>query len=342
MSVVLFLGAGFSAAFDLPVMRSFLTTADRSSRITDDERKLLAKLLLDARGANAFLESSSTNIEDILSFYQMGERLGLSEAGEAQALRRIIGRIYSEPGDMNKYNTRYDRVAQFLRRLVRPPDKGGIQRPFSFITTNYDINIEVACHRLGVQIDYGFSVESPPVDMLPVVGHLRRPIVSTRGAAIGVFKLHGSVNWWETDTGVAADERIVPIRTHSGESGAIPLCCASNPFAHTPLLIPPSFLKPELRGPLGAVWGRAATALSTAVDVVFVGYSFPPSDTEMMYFLARAFAKNSSLRQILIVDPNAAAIIYRLQTPESRAGSHFRDLLASRPQTWESMHELDI
>ena len=79
MRIVLFLGAGFSKEFKLPVMNEFFAFADSSRKLDDQEKKLLNRLVLDARRANSFLQSSPTNVEDILSFCVMNDRLLLNE-----------------------------------------------------------------------------------------------------------------------------------------------------------------------------------------------------------------------------------------------------------------------
>jgi hypothetical protein len=66
MNIVLFLGAGFSAPFGLPTMNQFLEEVSRSDRITPEDREFIGQLVLEARRANSILESSPTNLEDIL------------------------------------------------------------------------------------------------------------------------------------------------------------------------------------------------------------------------------------------------------------------------------------
>jgi hypothetical protein len=120
-----------------------------------------------------------------------------------------------------------------------------------------------------------------------------------------------------------------------GGQAALPYPCVKNYRPSTaPIIVPPSFLKPELASPLLQVWSGAAKALREADRIIFVGYSFPQSDTEMTYFFASALATNVRLEELRIVDPNAVQIIERLTTPRSKFGSHFRDLLVCEPKSW--------
>lgn len=329
--VVIFLGAGFSVPLGLPAMGSFLSFADSTDRISDDDRTFLAKLLLQARGANTFLESSPTNLEDILTFAQMAERLGLVEAaadGETQStrLRQIIRKIYTCVGDVDNFWNVFATFETFLG--IRIHD---IRNRLQIITTNYDLNAECALLRARCKSNPGFPISRVTVDRLPDSG-LYAP------DGIPIHKLHGSVNWFPADdpTQLLVEDRVVRVRGNERFDVDIPRVCASD-YAPpgVPAIIPPSFLKPDLDSSLSRVWANAASALASAHTVVFVGYSFPPSDREMMYLLATAFSKNPSLRAVRIVDPAADAIVARLRSPASRLGSHFKELLASVNAPWE-------
>lgn len=328
MKTVLFVGAGFSVPFGLPTMDSFLGFADASARLTKEDKQLIGLLILEARRANSFLESSPTNLEDILSFSEMGERLALSPPEEMRAdrLRRIVQRVFTTAHSTETYWTRYDRVQRLLG--IRSGDS---VEDTAFITTNYDVNIEAACARAGWQSNPGFAIERPSIK--PVSVHSK--MYHSQG--VPLYKLHGSVNWYsdtQSQCGLLVEDRTVSMT----DGGTLPYVCAGDYEAPSPpLIVPPSFLKPELSAALKGVWAGAAKVLSQASVVAFLGYSFPSSDTEMMYFLARALSENATLRRIWIIDPNASAIVARLQNPLSKTGSHFRDLVRPVQTKWERL-----
>jgi hypothetical protein len=150
---------------------------------------------------------------------------------------------------------------------------------------------------------------------------------------IPLFKLHGSANWFagETEESVKVDESMVKLQ--SGD--VLPnVCTGQYKSADTPLIVPPSFLKPDLPVALRTIWSGAAKALSKAHVIAFVGYSFPSSDTEMMYFLARALSENATLRVVYVVDLHAMELVARLRAGGSKMGSHFRDLLHPIEGDW--------
>ncbi len=102
MKITLFLGAGFSRAYGLPVMTEFLSFADQSYRLNEEEKKLIGRIVLEARSANSFLQSSPVNLEDILSFSEMKDRLKHFEDGEESQnsnIRRILQKIYTDIGN---------------------------------------------------------------------------------------------------------------------------------------------------------------------------------------------------------------------------------------------------
>jgi len=335
MNLTLFLGAGFSVPFGHPVMDDFLSFADSNKRLTDDDRSFLGRLVLEARRANSFLESSPTNLEDILTFSEMGDRLGLAEGTENRSLRfrQILQKIYTTNPPAKDYWSRYSSLQKLIG--TRP---GEFKGNLSFVTTNYDLNIESACISLGTQTNPGFTLLQ--VDS----GNVRSSHYMYSSSGIPLYKLHGSVNWYpsEQDPGIEVENRIVEVYGGGDcDEGkhSLPFPCAGDykPPAE-PLIVPPSFLKPDLSKTMRAIWHGAAQALSKANVVAFIGYSFPSSDTEMMYFLARAFSENAGLRTIYIIDPQAEKLVGRLQSPGSKMGSHFRNLLKSVPLDWTKAH----
>ncbi len=328
MSLVLFLGAGFSVPFGLPTMDGFLDFADASTRLEGDDKSLLSQLILEARRANSFLESSPTNLEDILSFSVMGERLSLGkpEENRGERLRRIVQRVFTSAKSAASFWAQYERVPKLLGSRQHGP------RPdVTFITTNYDLNIEAACQHAGWYSNPGFELHRSELDRVSISGSLYHD------QGIPLFKLHGSVNWYldsSAASGVVVEDRIV----NMAGGGRLPYCCAGDyESPSTPLIVPPSFLKPEMSSVLRTIWSGAARALSEASIIAFVGYSFPPSDTEMMYFLARALSENASLRRIWIIDPNADSLVARLRSPQSKTGSHFRDLIRPVAAKWQEL-----
>lgn len=335
MRVVLFLGAGFSSAFGHPVMSQFLTTVDASPNISNQDKQLVQELTLEARRANSFLESSPTNLEDILSFAVMGDRLEMRGATSPRSRRllKILQRVYTNIERPQDYWKRYDNFWSFLGRDTLSDMKGDT---LSVVTTNYDLNVESALRARGSAADLGVTVRQIADD------RQWNGNVFYRDGGVPLFKLHGSVNWFvrsrpKNEIDVEARIARTQMVFDAPHGLELPLVCMSDYKSElTPIIVPPSFLKPDLVGPLKSIWAGAASALGQAHVLIFVGYSFPPSDTDMMYFLARSLVGNPHLQAIHVVDVNANAIVARLKSPGSRFGSHFRDMLTPHQAPWQA------
>ena len=332
MNIVLFLGAGFSRHFGMPVMTEFFSYARDSPRLKPEEHNLIRALILESRRANSFVESSPKNLEDVLSLAVMRDRLGMQDSSRADQLATILRKIYTTyQTEGAGYWGQFDIFKSFLGFDIR---SGKAAHNLSIVTTNYDLNIESALHRAGIAANLGFSWVQENCGN--AVSH--QNLYTARGG-IPVFKLHGSANWYQDGNDasvVRVDGRCVQMENFNPPTSfTLPYPCVNEYHApSSPIIVPPSFLKPNLAEPLGSIWRGAAGALRQANQIVFVGYSFPPSDTEMRYFLASALSDNADLERIRIVDPHADKIVARLRSAESRFGTHFRDFLAPQTNGW--------
>jgi hypothetical protein len=337
MNIVLFLGAGFSAAFDLPVMNDFLSFADSSQKLSDEEKGFIGRIVLDARRANSFLQSSPTNLEDILSFSVMADRLsrnGNSPESQNYKIKSILQKLFTQVVTVNNFWERYDSFKTFLSCDPRDNSKYNL----SIVTTNYDLSIECALTRQQLKTNPGFMMIQDEVNSnrLQV-----RNNFYTNNYGIPVYKLHGSVNWFEiadNENSFTVEGRIVAVVGNFEDHGekSLPYACVKEYVNPTPpIIVPPSFLKPDLSGPLSDIWKGASEKLRTANILVFIGYSFPLTDTDMMYFLASSLTDNPGLRKILIIDPLGNEILSKINSSQSKFGSHFKDLIEIRNTKWQ-------
>ncbi len=74
MSYVYFLGAGFSAAYGLPVMNQFFSVARESKLLQTEEKKFLAEVQRFAHMGVRLITISRNNMEEILSFLEMAQQ----------------------------------------------------------------------------------------------------------------------------------------------------------------------------------------------------------------------------------------------------------------------------
>lgn len=340
MNIVAFCGAGFSAPFGMPVMNSFLNDARKNPKITQKEIEFLDDLRLKARRANAFLESSPNNFEDMLTFAQMEDDLQIDSVERVNCVDTVIKIIqkiytYTNPTDLKEYWPKYNSFKEFWGDALNSKKYN-----ISFITTNYDLNIECALYSSRERANINFSYE-------PANNNDNRKInmYSTNGKSL--YKLHGSVNWFiGNDNKIKIEDEIVNI-FHSNDNipskeRVLPSVCTRDySCPGLPFIIPPTYLKPDFKNPLDIIWSNAAHNLKESEILIFIGFSFPNTDTEMKYFFASSLTENANLRRILIIDPNAKEILDG-KIKKSNYGSHFTELARPISSSWTEIKWNDI
>ena len=200
------------------------------------------------------------------------------------------------------------------------PDKPTI------ITFNQDLVIENAIARLTrrgpswcLSALYSMPTLSPlfaPAGQ-PVFRHHDSSCMD--GAPVVLLKLHGSLNWGTRSlnalpsagsvfpqgrrkTVFLQNRRLIEpqsrMRTHVRRG--------RNRWYLWPLIVPPIYDKQRITGMnvLQALWDSAAGAIEQTERLVMVGYSLPESDILARQLLRRAYAANSGLTSVEIVNPN--------------------------------------
>jgi hypothetical protein len=206
----------------------------------------------------------------------------------------------------------------------------GMER-VAVITTNYDVVAECLVTAMHKRSVVGFRPQS-------VGGGERRQVELMYGdEGVPLYKLHGSVNWFMrqgVEDSCVVDERYYK----TDQQHLFPICCAPDfvPPGDV-VIVPPTYSKGSVSGPAQKIWAGAAQELAHARVVVFVGYSFPGSDTEMRFFLGRSFSDNETLRRIVIVDMRASAIAARIAADGSGYGDHFGSLLVPVDGEWQTV-----
>jgi hypothetical protein len=74
MNIALFLGAGFSAAFGLPVMNRFFEVARTHPRLSTEDRQFLQTINGQAKSAAGMVYSRIDDLEHVLSFALMAQK----------------------------------------------------------------------------------------------------------------------------------------------------------------------------------------------------------------------------------------------------------------------------
>jgi hypothetical protein len=344
MRIVLFLGAGFSASFGLPVMNSFFPLARQSDALSADEKEFLEAIQRFAHMGVRLISVPRNNLEAILSFLIMAEQLGIRPKGIEEVLakckasnaeillRQIVRKIY---GPISREVLRQHPGA--FRTLVRYSNHQ-LQDDLTIVTTNYDLVAETMMLTIGQRA-------SLPGDWVSTSG---RPTAADNPSSLydmssqtKICKLHGSVNWKDVTTEEWKSKLVVEQRCQNysnlmGDSMFLPIAIMPD-FHHdvdyAPIVVGPTLFKHQADPRFAQVWQTAAAALAAAEHVLFVGYSFPESDTYMRYFLGASLVDNVNLESIRILDPRATQICQEL-TNDRHYGEHFKDLLRPIEHKW--------
>jgi len=330
---VFIFGAGFSYDAGIPLLGNFMDVMiDIAYRkkvngqaISKEDQKILDDALFiwdELDSYHGRVRFSDRNIEDILSILsycsigdveESNRRLEVFNRAICTTISltsninyRIDGRI-SDSDSYQGYDTFWMSLFERYRQTKVLP---------SIISFNYDLVLEKAL--FGTLEGTNYTAQSLPFNMLEVNYQLSKfkpknfvvePCTYSRSdgsfskeegtrityptpifkadISIELLKLHGSLNFPNpSDQLTNADSRIND------------LCLP----ARNPLIVPPignkSFFE-EIQNS----WRVALDRLSTAKNIIVVGYSLPKTDLNLQYFLKAAIGRNKGLNRIIVFNP---------------------------------------
>ncbi len=204
MKIVLFLGAGFSRPFGLPVMREFFDQVNSSDRIGADDKDFVRDLRQRARAGASMIQGSHDNLEHVLSFALMNpatRRNNGTELSAADRLRNVLLRIYTNL----KVTTARQMATPFARLLQREP---GLRwdHQLTVITTNYDLLARIWLRIIDLTARLPFDWKQ--TDDRPSQGRL----YSRDPASPVICKIHGSLNFFPMEgNSLQIEDRVVNV-----------------------------------------------------------------------------------------------------------------------------------
>jgi hypothetical protein len=158
------------------------------------------------------------------------------------------------------------------------------------ISLNYDIILDMAMFELSDQRKPG-SMPSYGCDIRT------QAYQNCKDRWGSLFKIHGSLNWlycsqchhldigWSSKRG--APSRVGPTFFSLDDQYAQRLQCPECTTRLRPILITPTYRKDYRNPHVARIWYEAERALQRANRVIFVGYSLPDDDVEVIYLLKR-------------------------------------------------------
>ncbi len=322
--IVIFFGAGASRCEGYPLMGTFLDDLKASFPLGNDppdqrRRKAFETLLTFRSELASAKDYVQTDFDNIESLYCAADMYALAfpnksiwVTGEKVSAAHIPSKIALAIWEMCRWNPRKKFVHEdpkthidLFSVLKRRFDDGRFTDLYShmtFITTNYDLLVELALWKCKLPFSYGSSVSFD--DFLEGFAY--------REASASLLKLHGSVNWFKkheegddfsTICDASLSQYLEHPRTQSPYSWP-KLQSRNYDLPGDPLIVPPTYAKSAGDNILENVWREAITATATAKLLIFIGYSFPPTDTFLQHLLNVSFLQNRDLRKVLIVNPD--------------------------------------
>lgn len=324
---VYILGAGFSAASGIPLIRDFLSKMrsavgwleSQGRHVEADNIKTALQFRLRAASASHRVSIDPDNIEELFCLASATETDAALTNSMTIAIAATIDYAAKNPP-----RTSWQTKDVSLAASFEPPpgwkatDKATSNRDMkvfcaplydlivgalvgvlthrtsdsrdTFITFNYDTLVEEALSNLGRPFNYGLGAN---VEYAATATCERTE--SPSADSVPVYKIHGSMNWAvvkDRSNQQSDGVRLKVYRRYDGQ----------NEDKSPPLLIPPTWRK-VFRPELGKVWDGAIRALTVATRVIVIGFSLPPADVHFKYLLAAGLQSNISLKELTFVNP---------------------------------------
>lgn len=198
------------------------------------------------------------------------------------------------------------------------------------ISTNYDLTVDSSMMYVSRQ-------RQPPGGLPDYRCGLANLSQIEPGQRFGtLLKLHGSLNWlmckncFYMELGETDFTRFLTIlqkvagpdlRSSLLSDGSLCPVCNSK---LRPLLVAPSHLKDYRNPHLAQVWHEAQQVLRQASRVIFVGYSMPDDDVEVVYLVKRSLGHIRDPKQITVVEYCGANTM--IPASEHAVGRRYRTL----------------
>lgn len=312
----------------------------RQSYIADLKEAIKADCQFILPGANP--ESETVSLEEVFSAYELMLSESRTAPKDREYAEEALGRMKEAiqlstyalgRGDSKKWKPHgrgavRSPYAELLEKLF-PKDENERQTRNSFVTFNYDINLDRCLLNLrdtaGVDLDYGINLANHRTHRSP---HFDNP---NSGTTALLLRTHGALNWIRCD---ACQSIFTTLSKHADVSNT-KKCWACGSKNLNTVLVHPSFIR-EYNDPIiRLIWGRCQEELVLSDRWVFVGYSLPTADVHFRELLRHCIR----VRQAEGL-PTDVCVIGRRQDGgdllEPEAKRNYMSLFGQSVRFWES------
>lgn len=333
-NVVVFCGAGFSAIPDIgiPTMDGFSDALRRSRFLTVDEQKELDHVQETCNALAAVIGASARNVEQLCSFlsllrvarptfrFEGNTRLKTPSDAETK-LRECMAFVFGKPH-------LFGGSTAHVRSLLLEPC-GKADANLTFITTNYDLHLEMAAAKHGWKIrgahqhlhPRGFLTPEPESGKVEIFTHdswsdadrsnYRVAEIAEDGPSFQLFKLHGSVGWSLSTGGIFVEHEVavttweaqqfpthrkIPTHCHLASLGgheaddAMRWCRQGQNF----VMVPPTVIKPNRLDDVGT------DPIGLALRDQWVGASNALQSADYLWFIGYGFPLSDSFMRYFL------------------------------------------
>lgn len=301
-NVVWVLGAGFSRSLGGPLLTDLLSVAardrvaasyppNRYDRLHNSPAEIVRTLFAnygphaplgqsrwtDAEQFLGDLDAASianpgapslVALSGLVSGFGLGGSEPLIRALASSARRLMAAECCAFLEECDPSTERWDPYVRWISLIGKPTPPSREQVRSTVISFNYDRVVDVAAETAHVEI--GTILPSPSPN---------RSQSFTIPGCVNVLKLHGSVNWKKSGSG-------------RGYQVSSPLEALTCPDEELVIATPGPGKRKVASEDLCELWTTAENVLVHADAVVFVGYRFPPSDSEARRRILDALARN--------------------------------------------------
>ena len=330
MNICIFLGAGASAAENLPIQNELFSSYFKWI-LPKHPNSPMNRKLRDFFKEVFYIDVLNDNIDEI-DFPTFEEVLGILDMadqrresfknfstdkyninnGSISLLRQYLILLTA-----NSINNASKESNKYHQLLLKKKKKKNQLLNTTFISVNYDIHIDNTISKLydkkkmRVMLDYGIDF----ANFDHKSSSWQRPV----GDTIKLYKIHGSLNWLYCP--VCSSITLTPyeggvMRILNNQNEAKCLNCKEYTV---PIIVPPTYFKNMSNLYLSTVWNKAETALRDADLIIFCGYSFPEADIHIKYMLKRVqTSRNNKPLKIMVVNNHKNKLLSALKKEEKR------------------------
>lgn len=324
---VMFLGAGFSKGFGLPLTSELWDLGFIKHKEAD--RRLPWEPVEKSPTLKACVDSGVKNVEVLFERWlqEIDEKWGIdnfNECGQAGYTYYITNLCMHLETMSHALKTKHKKLYDSLTLAIH---RGRIWQDLAFVTTNYDLCIEILL-RKGTQ-DTEFSYTKLTNDVIPI------------------RKLHGSINWTAVmpASKMERHEYIGKVKqSYLYQDNYKVYDIKLGKVNWSTGIIPPVIIPPEPQKTYREIFERqqqeAGQLLKRAKRVLFVGYSFPNADTLLSGWLKETM--KDSKAEVTVVNPDAGVLekakaVFKGNTLLVKQSmwdlSHFEDVLEAERRT---------